>query len=76
MYLPLLIIRLYQGCAVLHLKDGILAEVNKTFHLLLIPAITDSGVEECLLRLLDLRFLPLVQLVLVNFKVNSFNLEL
>ena len=59
---------------VLHLKDGVLAEVDKAFHLLLVAAVADGGVEEGLLRLLDLRLLPLVQLVLVDLEVNSLNL--
>ena len=58
----------------LHLKDGVLAEVDKAFHLLLVAAVADGGVEERLLRLLDLRLLPLVQLVLVDLEVDSLNL--
>ena len=58
----------------LHLKDGVLAEVHKTLHLLLVATVADGGVEESLLGLLDLRLLPLVQLVLVDLEVNSLNL--
>ena len=58
----------------LHLEDCVLAEINKTLHLLLVAAVTDGGVEESLLGLLDLRLLPLVQLVLVDLEVNSLNL--
>ena len=58
----------------LHLKDGVFAEVDEAFHLLLVAAVADGGVEERLLRLLDLRLLPLVQLVLVDLEVNSLNL--
>ena len=58
----------------LHLEDGVLAEIHKTLHLLLVAAVTDGGVEESLLGLLDLRLLPLVQLVLVDLEVNSLNL--
>ena len=58
----------------LHLKDGVFAEVDKALHLLLVATVADGGVEERLLRLLDLRLLPLVQLVLVDLEVNSLNL--
>ena len=58
----------------LHLEDGVLAEVHETLHLLLVAAVTDGGVEESLLGLLDLRLLPLVQLVLIDLEVNSLNL--
>ena len=58
----------------LHLKDGVFAEVDKAFHLLLVAAVADGGVEERLLRLLDLRLLPLVQLVLVDLEVDALNL--
>ena len=58
----------------LHLKDGVFAEVDEAFHLLLVAAVADGGVEERLLRLLDLRLLPLVQLVLVDLEVDALNL--
>ena len=58
----------------LHLEDGVLAEVHETLHLLLVAAVTDGGIEESFLGLLDLGLLPLVQFVLVDLEVNSFNL--
>ena len=58
----------------LHLKDGVFAEVDKALHLLLVATVADGGVEERLLRLLDLRLLPLVQLVLVDLEVDALNL--
>ena len=58
----------------LHLKDCVLAEIHEAFHLLLVSPVTDGGVEEGFLGFLDLRLLPLLQLVLVDFKVNSLNL--
>ena len=73
-HLPLGVVRLYQRGAVLHLEDCVLTEIHKTLHLLLVAAVTDGGVEESLLGLLDLRLLPLVQFVLVDLEVNSLNL--
>ena len=58
----------------LHLEDCVLTEIHKTLHLLLVAAVADGGVEESFLGLLDLGLLPLVQLVLVNLKVNPFHL--
>ena len=60
----------------LHLKDCVLAEVDEALHLLLVAAVADGGVEEGLLGLLDLRLLPLVQLVLVDLKVHTLNLKI
>ena len=59
----------------LHLEDGVLAEVHEALHLLLVPAVAYGCVEESFLGLLDLRFLPLVELVLVDLEVDSLNLD-
>ena len=73
-HLSLVTILFHQGGRVLHLKDCVLAEVDEALHLLLVAAVADGGVEEGLLGLLYLRLLPLVQLVLVDLKVNPLNL--
>ena len=74
-HLSLAVVRLNERCAVLHLKDRVLAEVDKALHLLLVAPVADGGVEERFLGLLDLRLLPLLQFVLVDLKVNSFHLQ-
>ena len=58
----------------LHLKDGVLAEVDKTLELLLVAALGDGGVEEGPLGLLDLRLLPLLDVVLVDLEVDALDL--
>ena len=60
-----------RGC-VLHLKDSVLAEVDESLQFFLISFSYD-GVEESSLRFLDLRLLPLFDLVLLYLEVDSLN---
>ena len=58
----------------LHLEDGVLAEVDEALELLLVAALGDGHVEEGLLRLADLRLLPLLDVVLVDLEVHPLDL--
>ena len=58
----------------LHLKDGVLTKVDEALELLLVAALGDGDVEEGLLRLADLRLLPLLDVVLVNLEVDALDL--
>lgn len=62
----------HQGGGVLHLKDGVLAEVDEGLQLLLV-SLSDDGVEETTLRVLDLRLLPLVDVLLLDLEVHAFD---
>ena len=57
----------------LHLKDCVLAEVDKLFHPLSF-SLADADVEESVLGLADLRLLPLFDVCLVDLKVDALNL--
>lgn len=57
----------------LHLKDGVFAEVGERLQLLFVTPVIDDGVQEAALGLLDLWLLPLIDVGLANLKVNTLD---
>lgn len=66
------ILFLHESGCVLHLKNGILAEVHEGLQLLFV-SLSYNGVEEPSLRFLNLWFFPLIDVFLLDLEVDSFD---
>lgn len=66
-------LRCHQAGGVRHFKYSIFAEINKRLQFLFIAALRHNRIEEGSLRLLDLRLLPLLNVGVLNFEIDSFD---
>ena len=68
-----LVLVVADGDGVLHLEYAVLAEVDEHLELLLVVAGVDDVVEELALGLLDLRFVPLLDVGLLDLEVDALD---